>query len=107
MVDREVMINKLTYFYVPGQTNFDYIKTKLLCRESMEKWYRNFFIKSNQNKNYNENEVFKIVCNASKELDLKLKDALQMQVYLKIYQHQLMRRFEKLYNISKLDINHK
>lgn len=107
MVDREVMINKLTYFYVSGQTNFDYIKTKLLCRESMEKWYRNFFIKSNQNKNYNENEVFKIVCNASKELDLKLKDALQMQVYLKIYQHQLMRRFEKLYNISKLDINHK
>ena len=56
-------------------------------------------------KYYTEEQANKEVLEASKDLDYELMHAFELEVYLRLYEKMMKKRFKKINRFSRLDIN--
>lgn len=109
LIDHETMLTKLIHFYFPGRENFEYKKTQLFCKSSMEKWFERRFIKpiahGAEKKYYTEEQANEVILDASYALDFELMHALELEVYLRRYEKKMIKRFKKINKFSRFNIN--
>ena len=109
LIDHETMLTKLIHFYFPGRENFEYKKTQLFCKSSMEKWFERRFIKptahGDEKKYYTEEQANEVILDASCALDFELMHALELEVYLRRYEKKMIKRFKKINKFSRFNIN--
>ena len=109
LIDHETMLTKLIHFYFPGRENFEYKKTQLFCKSSMEKWFERRFIKPTahgaEKKYYTEEQANEVILDASYALDFELMYALELEVYLRRYEKKMIKRFKKINKFSRFNIN--
>lgn len=112
LIDRNEMLTRTVHFWTPGILNIKYDKMKCFCKSSMESWYKNWFetpivaINENQEKRYLSEEKTKdTILRASAILDFELIRAFWLELYIKKYIRKLERRFKKLGNFSKFNLN--
>lgn len=109
LIDHETMLTKLIHFYFPGRENFEYKKTQLFCKSSMEKWFERRFIKptahGDEKKYYTEEQANEVILDASCALDFELMHALELEVYLRRYEKKMIKRFKKINKFSRFNIS--
>ena len=44
-IDHQTMLTRVVHFWIPGIDDKEYKRMKFFCKSSMEKWYKNRFIK--------------------------------------------------------------
>lgn len=111
-IDRHEMLTKTVRFWMPGVTSIERDKMQCFCKSSMENWYKNWFeppigeMEGKQDKIYLSEERTKdIILDASGILALELIRAFWLELYIKKYIRKLEKRFTKLNNFSKYNLN--
>lgn len=110
LVDRDEMLTRTVHFWIPGIVNIEYKKLRCFCRSSMEEWYKNWFVipieeRNGEKKYFSEGQTKDKILRASAILDFELIRAFWLELYIKRYVRKLDRRFKKLNNFSKFNLN--
>ena len=112
LIDRDDILTRTVYFWTPGIINIDHDKIRCFCKTSMENWYKNWFespivaINGKQDERYlSEDKTKDTILRASAIIDFELIRAFGLELYIKKYIGKLERRFKKLSNFSKFNLN--
>lgn len=110
LIDHQTMLTRVVQFWIPDIDNKEYKKMEFFCKSSMEKWYKNRFIKPVENVNgkiryYSEEQTVEQILNASKMLDYELMRAFQLELYLKKYERKMIKRFKRINKFSRFNLN--
>lgn len=110
LIDHQTMLTRVVHFWIPGIDDNEYKRMEFFCKSSMEKWYKNRFIKPVENDNgetryYSESQTTKEILDASAMLDYELMRAFRLELYLKKYERKMIKRFKRINKFSRFNLN--
>lgn len=110
LIDHKTMLTRVVHFWIPGIDDKEYKRMEFFCKSSMEKWYKNKFIKPVERKNgevryYSEAQTIKEILDASAMLDYELVNAFELELYLKKYERKMTKRFKQINIFSRFNLN--
>ena len=105
LVDYQTMLTRVIEIWMPGRTVMCYKKQALLCRSSLEKWYKNFFVNQTRIGDevilFSEERTKKEILDASAVIDNNLESAMCLRLYLKKYQRKMRKRFRNIHRFTR------
>lgn len=110
LIDHQTMLTRVVHFWIPGFDVKEYKRMEFFCKSSMEKWYKNRFIKPVENdegkaRYYSESQTTKEILDASAMLDYELMRAFCLELYLKKYERKMIKRFKRINKFSRFNLN--
>lgn len=110
LIDHQTMLTRVVHFWIPGIDDKEYKRMEFFCKSSMEKWYKNRFIKPVENDNgevryYSESQTTKEILDVSAMLDYELMRAFWLELYLKKYERKMIKRFKRINKFSRFNLN--
>lgn len=109
-IDHQTMLTRVIHFWIPGIDDKEYKRMEFFCKSSMEKWYKNRFIKQIEMDNgevryYSESQTIKEILDVSTMLDYELTRAFWLELYLKKYERKMIKRFKRINKFSRFNLN--
>lgn len=100
LIDHQTMLTRVVHFWIIGRENKEYKKMEFFCKSSMEKWYKNRFVKpvvyDEETVYYSEEQTKKQILDASISIDDELVRAMWLELYLKRYERKMNKRFKRI-----------
>lgn len=106
LVDHKAMLTKVIHFLNPSLNDKKYQRMKFFCKSSMEEWYKNILIKQekddeNKVNYYSKSQVMNHIYDASAMLDYELMRAFLLELYLKKYVRNMIKRHKWINRFSR------
>ena len=109
LVDHTAMLGGIRHFLRLGSDNKRYQKMEFFCKNSMEEWYNNWFVKPTKLDGerillYDKEQAIQKIYEASSVLDFELQRAFKLEMYLRKYSRKMIKRLKKLNKFSRFRI---
>lgn len=109
LVDYKTMLTRVGEFWNIWSSDEEYEKMKFIGKNSMQRWYHNFFMKrvhefDGEKSYYSDEQTIQALYDASSMLDYDLKRAFILKLYLRRYERKMTKRLKKIHKFSRLHI---
>lgn len=108
-VDYKTMLFQIIHVWWLGNEKEEYKRMEFFCKDSMDKWYNNWFVKpvignNNEISYYLLQDTQNKILEASAMLDYELQRAFELELYIEKYRRKMTKRMKKISRFSRLGI---